>query len=180
MMESLINNLYTNNVIFSYYGFMDSSVLNTILSITKTKLKANGESITTTMRVYNAINECVENIIKHNFFPSEDILPYKSFLLISKKENGYKIDTINVINEEQKKAIKNQMDFMTTKSKEELKTLKAEIIANKTYSKVATAGLGLVDMYIKTDVCEYKINSHNNNYLFNINFNINSKNYASA
>lgn len=179
-MESLISDLYANNVIFSYYGFMDNSVLNNVLSITKSKLKANGESLTVTMRVYNAINECVENIIKHNFFPSAQILPYKSFLIITKQHDGYKVDTVNIINEDQKAAIKKQMDVMRIKSKEELKTLKADIISNQTYSKVSTAGLGLVDMFLKTDLCDYKFNPYNTNFLFNINFKIFQSNYASS
>ncbi len=174
-MNSLINTLYKNNVIINYYGYIDTLMLNQILKITQNNLSYFKESVVVTKRIYNAINECVENIIKHNFFPAEDMLHYKSLLLIVKHKDHYQINTINVINENQKNKIIHQFENVLNKSKEELKEIKANIISNKQYSEVATAGLGLVDMVIKTDGCNIEFNNYQNNYLFNINFKINSK-----
>ena len=59
-MQSLSEILYTNNVLFSYYGFIDKFVLNEVLGITKAKLISYNEPVVIINRVYNAINECVE------------------------------------------------------------------------------------------------------------------------
>jgi hypothetical protein len=181
-MHSLSEILYTNNVLFSYYGFIDKQVLNEVLRVTKTKLEMFRESMMVTKRLYNAINECVENIIKHNFFPDEEMLQYKSLLLISKQKNNYVVDTINVINIKQKEAIQKQLEFLSSKSKEELKEIKLNIISNKQYSQVSTAGLGLVDMVMRTDSVDYRFKEYQQaNFLFNINFKINSTiHYANA
>ncbi len=180
-MQSLSEILYTNNVLFSYYGFIDKYVLNEVLGITKAKLISYNEPVVIINRVYNAINECVENIIKHNFFPENEMLQYKSLLIISQQEDCYVINTVNVINETQKQQINTQLLFLNSKTKDELKQIKAEIISNKNYSEVHTAGLGLVDMILRTDNCIYNFKNHNTNFLFNIHFKINSNtNYGNA
>ena len=180
-MQSLSEILYTNNVLFSYYGFIDKFVLNEVLGITKAKLISYNEPVVIINRVYNAINECVENIIKHNFFPDSEMLQYKSLLIISQQENCYVINTINVINATQKQQINAQLVFLNSKTKDELKQIKAEIISNKNYSDVDTAGLGLVDMILRTDNCIYNFKDRDSNFLFNIHFKINSTtNYGNA
>jgi hypothetical protein len=178
-MQSLTEILYTNNVIFSYYGFIDKYVLNEVLRVTKAKLQGYNEPLVIINRVYNAINECVENIIKHNFFPDTELLHYKSLLIVSKQNESYVIDTINVINLKQKEQIDKQLLFLNSKTKEELKQIKAQIISNKSYSDVSTAGLGLVDMILRTDSCIYSFRDYSTNFLFNIHFKINS-NYGNA
>lgn len=180
-MRTLTETLHNSNVLFSYYGFIDSEVLNEILKITKNRLKFNNESILVSKRVYNTINECVENIIKHNFFPAELLINYKSLLLISMHENFYVVDTINVISNLQKTAITNQLEYLKYKNKDELKAIKSSIISNKQYSEVATAGLGLVDMVLKTDGCDYRFRTYGTDHLFNINFKVNfDTTYANA
>ena len=173
-LQALSEILYTNNVLFSYYGFIDKFVLNEVLEITKSKLISLNESTLIIGRVYNSINECVENIIKHNFFPDSEILHYKSLLLISKQNEGYVINTLNVINTKQKEQIESQLTFLNSKSKEELKQIKANILTNKSYSEVSTAGLGLVDMILRTDSFVYSFKDREQNFLFNIHFKINS------
>lgn len=175
-MRSLSEILYTNNVLFSYYGFIDGKVLTQVLNITRSKLENNKESIVVVKRVYNAINECVENIIKHNFFPEDALLNYKSLLLVSENENYYSIDTINVVNSKQKEAIVEKLKSLDSKTKDELQKIKFEIISNNQYSKVSTAGLGLVDLILKTSDFNYHFKEYNENFLFSINFKINKAN----
>jgi hypothetical protein len=172
-MRSLSEILYTNNVLFSYYGFIDAKVLTQVLIITRSKLENNKESVIVVKRVYNAINECVENIIKHNFFPEDALLNYKSLLLVSESKNYYSIDTINVINSKQKEAIIEKFKSLDSKTKDELQKIKFEILSNNQYSKVSTAGLGLVDLILKTSDFNYHFKEYNENFLFSINFKIN-------
>lgn len=175
-MRSLSEILYTNNVLFSYYGFIDNKVLTQVLNITQSKLEGNKENTVVVKRVYNAINECVENIIKHNFFPEDALLHYKSLLLVSMGEKWYQIDTINVVNTKQKAAIIEKLNFLNTKTKDELMQIKSQIMSNNQYSEVSTAGLGLVDLVLKTNNFNFHFKEYHENFLFSINFKINTNN----
>lgn len=168
--------LYSNNVLFSYYGFIDREINQHVLSITKNKLEKQGEPLQVVKRVYNAINECVENIIKHHFFPEDESLNCKSMLLVYKQNDSYVVDTINVITSHQKNSIIDQMDYLKDKSRDELKVIKASLVSNGQYSEKNTAGLGLVDMVLRTDSYNYEFKDYRSNFLFNINFKINSPN----
>lgn len=172
-MSTLIENLHNNNVIFSYYGFIDDSVLNEVLQITKSKLEGNNENPAVVGRVHNAINECVDNIIKHNFYPDDSRVRYKSLLVISKQQNDYLIDTINVVNAMQKENINQQLSFLNSRTKEELAALKSKSLLQSNQLPVAT---GLVDLVLKADNCDCTFKDLESNSLFNINFKINSLN----
>jgi hypothetical protein len=173
-MSTLIENLHNNNVIFSYYGFIDTSVLNEVLLITKSKLEGNNEAPVIVDKVHNAINECVDNIIKHNFYPDDSRVRYKSLLVVSKQKNDYLIDTINVVNSAQKQSISEQLNFLHSRTKEELLALKSKnLIQNNSTSQIGT---GLIDLVLKADNCDCTFKDMESNHLFNINFKINSLN----
>jgi hypothetical protein len=173
-MSTLIENLHNNNVIFSYYGFIDSTVLNEVLQITKSKLEGNNEHPVIISRVHDAINECVDNVIKHNFYPDDARVRYKSLLVVSKQQNDYFIDTINVVNSSQKESIHEQLNYIQSRTKEELLALKSKsIIMSNTAPNV---GKGLIDLVLKADNCDCTFKDLDANYLFNINFKINSLN----
>lgn len=173
-MRSLSKILYTGNVLFSYYGFIDSSVLTQVLNITKSKLEGNKENEVVIQRVYNAINECVDNIIKHNFFPDDALLHYKSLLLISMGEKCYLIDTINVVNAVQKQAIIEKLNFLNSKNKTELLSLKAQIMMEGRVADVTPEGLGMIDLILKTNDFNFHFKEYGENFLFSINFKINT------
>lgn len=170
----LIENLHDKNVIFSYYGFIDNSVLGEVLQITKSKLEGNNESPILVARVHDAINQCVENIIHNNFYPEDARVRYKSLLVISKNNNDYLIDTINVVNDMQKETISEQLNYLSTRTREELLALKEKPRANHNNNFVLCAGL--IDLVLKADNYGCSFKNLDQNYLFNINFKINSLN----
>ncbi|MEI6019494.1 MAG: DUF6272 family protein [Bacteroidota bacterium] len=169
-MKTLVENLYNNNVVFSYYGFIDESVLGQILQITKSKLESNHETALTIDRVSNAINECGENIIKHNFYPDDAKVKYKSLLVISNKERKYAVDTINVVNASQKAIIQEQIDFLNSRNPEQLHALKTNAFGTDTSTLVST---GLLDLVLKADEWAFTFKEDKNHFLFNINYGIN-------
>ena len=168
-MKTLVESLYNNNVVFSYYGFIDESVLSQILQITKSKLETNRESAATISRVTNAIAACGENIAKHNFYPDDAKVKYKSLLVISAKENKYCVDTINVVNAEQKAVIQAQLDYLNNCTPETLKALKS----NPDHAGANTTtllGTGLLTLVIKADEWACTFKEDNQHFLFNINY----------
>jgi len=176
-MQSLIERLFHNNVIFSYYGFVDASVLAEVLRITKSKLENHNESVHITDRVLNAINDCVENIIEHNFFPEDAVLAYKCLILVSRDDQSYHINTINVINGQQKESIHEQMKDLQRKDKKELNELISHIKIKNSQATVAEdKGLGLANLVLGSDKCVYEFRDYKSDFLFNINFEIKSLN----
>lgn len=173
-MKSLIEDLHSNNVIFSYYGFIDSSVLSQVLQITKSKLESNEESPLIINRVLDALNNCVANIIKNNFYPEDDKVQFKSLLAVSKKGEQYHVDTIAVVNQVQKESINQQLHFLQTKSKEELMALQSRTMLH--VDDHVPMGSGLIEIALKVDDCNCTFRDLDQNSLFNINFRINSLN----
>lgn len=171
-MGSLIENLHSNNVIFSYYGFIDENVLSEVLQITKSKLQGNNENPQVVDRVYDAINECVDNVIKHNFYPDDDQVRYKSLLVVSKQQGQFLIDTINVVNALQKESIHQQLDYLNSRSKEEIMDMRSRPVM--TPKHLPHVGKGLIDLVLKADNYDCTFRNMEGNYLFNINFKINS------
>jgi hypothetical protein len=173
-MKTLIENLYDNNVIFSYYGFIDEPVLNQILQITSNKLATIKELPDVIKRVSDAIYECGINIINHNFYPDEAKVKYKSLLVISIHENNYLIDTINFVNDTQKESINEQIKYLQNCSPEELKELKDKgPVPNLNHISVSS---GLLDLVLKADGWDCTFKEINGSLLFNINYVINCNN----
>ena len=175
-MYTLTERLYKNNVLLSYYGFFDASVLDQVLLITRNKMEDIKEVEPLINKVSGAIGECVSNIIEYNFFPQDAILSYKSLLLVSVQDGSYTIDTINVINEVQKKSINKQLDFLKAKTPEELQGLRAQIMQNNRHPLNTGIGLGLIELMLGSDRYNYRFKEYGHNFLFNINFEISALN----
>jgi hypothetical protein len=171
-MKTLIENLYHNNVIFSYYGFIDHAVLKEVLLLTKSKLESFNESNITANKIDNLIRNCVDNIIRFNFFPPEQKLHYKSLLIISKQIGFYQVDTICIVNTEQKAEIEGQLSFLHLKTLGELQALKMKQVEA---TNSGSHGNGFMDLVLKADAYSCSFNSEANNILFNINFKVDSK-----
>lgn len=173
-MKTLIEKLYAHNVIFSYYGFIDESVLAQVLEITKSKLESAKEPELTVKKVYDAINECADNIIKHNFYEDDSKVRYKSLLVVSKQGDEYHIDTINVVNSSQRESISEQLEYLQSRSTEELLELKTKI-SNHAATPVVI-NKGLVDLVLKADSCDCMFKELPEHSLFNINYKVNALN----
>lgn len=174
-MKTLVADLHDNNVIFSYYGFIDESVLNEVLRITQSKLEGNKESPQIVSKVSELISDCVDNIIKHNFYPEDSRVKYKSLLVVAKKGNDYSIDTINKVNEVQKTIIDEHLDYLNTRSKEDLNSLRAKSFVQTASVDTLTAP-GLVELVLKADDFTFNCKKLEDSYLFNIHFKVNSLN----
>lgn len=175
-MYTLTQRLYTNHVLLSYYGFFDASVLDQVLRIARKKMEDINEAEPVIKKVSDAIGDCVGNIIEHNFFPEGAILNYKSLLLVSVHNGKYSVDTINVVNDIQKKSIHKQLDFLNSKSKAELEGLRLQIMRNQRHPLNTGIGLGLIELILDADRCNYRFRDYGLNFLFNINFEISAMN----
>lgn len=173
-MKTLIEDLHDNNVIFSYYGFIDESVLNEVLRITHSKLDSIKESKDITQKVSEILRDCADNIIQHNFYPEDARVKYKSLIVVAKQAHMYHIDCIHKVNQVQKAIFDEHMDYLNSQSKEELKR-------NATKNFVQTASVetltapAIIELTLKADVFSYNIKPIEDNFLLNIHFEVNSK-----
>ena len=168
-METLIEKLYNNNVIFSYYGFVDHKVLNQVLQITRSKLESNNESLLVITRVQEVLNDCVENIISHNFYPDDNKVHYKSLLVVSRQDSDYEVDTLNVVNTLQKDRIAEQLAAVSTKTRDQLKKLRVECQIKGSDSAVNEQ---IVALLVRADHHECTFRPLNEHFLFNISLRI--------
>ncbi len=168
-METLIEKLYNNNVIFSYYGFIDESVLGQVLRITKSKLENHNESVMVITRVQEVLSDCVETIIRHNFYPDDTKLHYKSLLVVSRQDNEYEVDTLNVVNAEQKSRIQEQLAFLSSKSREQLKKLRVQCQLD---SDTVPVNEELIALLLRADHHECSFKDNHGHSLFNISLRI--------
>ena len=168
-METLIEKLYNNNVIFSYYGFVDQSVLQQVLQITRSKLEANNESLLVITRVQDVLNDCVESIIRHNFYPDDDKLRYKSLLVVSRQDGDYEVDTLNVVNADQKRLIEEQLSVVASKTREQLKKLRVQCQLENADSHLNEK---IIALLARADHHECTFRPLNDHFLFNISLRI--------
>lgn len=163
-METLIEKLYNNNVIFSYYGFVDHSVLQEVLRITKSKLEIQHESPVVISRVQDVLHNCVENIISHNFYPEDERVHYKSLLVVSRQGGDYEVDTLNVVNETQRNRIESQLKILASKTREQFLEMKTQSQLTG-YHEV---NQHLLSLFLRADHHECGFKPLDNYFLFNI------------
>lgn len=168
-METLTEKLYNNNVIFSYYGFIDRTVLSQVLQITRSKLESGNESLLVISRVQELLNDCIESIISHNFYPDDDKLHYKSLLVVSRQENDYEVDTLNVVNAAQKKLLDEQLAIVATKSRDQLKKLRLQCQLENADGHINEK---IIALLARADHHECAFKPLNEHFLFNISLRI--------
>lgn len=174
-MRTLTEKLYDENVIFSYYGFIDLSVLTQVLKITKSKLESNNEPAAVVDRVYDALNNCIKNTMAHNFFPDDLFLRYKSLLVVSYNNAIYTVDTVNVVNQAQRSLLEGHLSYLNAAPAGEPERMRSEIVSRNQHMEVVeTTGIGIVDLRQQADACNYSFQSYGPHFLFNINFTIHS------
>jgi len=136
----------SEKVILEYKGNIDFDTLQSLLNDLKHKLLLIPDITTLTKkRVFNVTVECIENIYKHSNSKKNEILfkityANKTFTIIS--ENHIKFEDIN--------QIKEKIDTINSLDREGLKNLYNKIITNTKISERGGAGLGFIDMAIKT------------------------------
>ncbi len=135
----------SEKIILEYKGIIDFETLQSLLNELKHKLISIPNIATLTKkRVFNVTVECLENIYKHSNKKNEILFTItyenKTFTIIS--ENYVKFQDIN--------QIKEKIDVINSLDREGLKNLYNHIITNTKISERGGAGLGFIDMAIKT------------------------------
>jgi hypothetical protein len=138
---------YSEDVI-NYKGLIDKNVVDNILHELKTKLKILDLEILTRKRIYSSAVECLDNIYRHSELKNnQDKIheTYPPYFTVKKADEGYAIETGNLISNHEMKGLKKKLDELN-----ELESSGVNDLYKKTIMKSAGltdkggAGLGLI------------------------------------
>lgn len=177
-MLELSDSLKRADILLSYCGTLDRSVLQAILNIAKNRLAFINEKPETVKRVYNAINDTLENTIIHRNYIEDDnsvFMPLKNIFLITRHTNHYSVASGNFIKADREKALKAVLDKVNSMSKDELKQAYQDTLSKGELSPINSAELGFIDMALKSDAkLEYAFNHKNGDVFFSLSISINN------
>ena len=164
-----------DKLLCSYIGKFDNNILNSTISLIDHGLIELEESITTRKRILYILIECFQNIIYHSDgFPDGSKLAY---LLVTKKKNGFHINTCNTIKQTSKENLSNKIDNLLEKDHTELSKIFDEKLEGYIDKNEGYGGLGLVTILSKSKkMFNYNFNNVTENFaLFELNINLNNK-----
>ncbi len=177
-MLELSDSLKRADILLSYCGTLDRSVLQAILNIAKNRLAFINEKPETVKCVYNAINDTLENTIIHSNYKEDDnsvFMPLKNIFLITRNPDYYSVASGNFIKPERETALKSILEKVNGMSKEELKQAYQQVLGKGDLSAIDTAELGFIDMALKSDSkLEYAFNHKNGDVFFSLSISINN------
>jgi NhaP-type Na+/H+ and K+/H+ antiporter len=177
-MLELSDSLKRADILLSYCGTLDRSVLQAILKIAKNRLAFINEKPETVKRVYNAINDTLENTIVHSNYKEDDnsvFMPLKNIFLITKNTHNYCVASGNFIKPEREASLKAVLEKVNSMSKDELKQAYQQVLSKGELSPFDTAEIGFIDMALKSDAkLEYTFNHKNGEIFFSLSITINN------
>lgn len=169
--QEYFDELNSGNVINSFKGSITSDMINNVLDTVESKLTEEDEDPKIRKKMYNILVESLQNLYHHiDDLPDEFKNEYDNkfgILVISRKDNVFKITTGNFITSDKIKYLKDKIDKINSLSKEELKDMYKFILNHQKLSAKGGGGLGLVDIARKTgSKLNYMFQNFNNDYYF--------------
>ena len=115
-------------------------------------------------KIFHFLVEILQNISKHAY-PIND--KREGIFQIGFDDNKFHIGTGNFIAKDEVANLKNQIEMVNSKTKEELNELYRKYLREGKSTKTGSAGLGLIDLARETtDKINFEFIEINNNYSF--------------
>ncbi len=138
--------LNVENILLYFNGFFSQENLLNLLAIIKGRMNLS----LTTIRLSNVMVEMIQNIIKHGYKIKEDKGVPGIFFLRQLDSGDFALLSGNYVTEEQKHIIEEKLNFINSKSIEEISELYDEILLDMENVDSLRSGLGLYDLRIKS------------------------------
>lgn len=147
----------SENIICAYHGDFNYQVVNGLLINAKKDLNKPEVDKKAAKKTYKVLVECLENIHKHaTILESMDKnISNEGIFILTHKYNRYIITVGNIIANSEEEALRKNFNDVNLMNRDELKQRYREIITNTEISHKGGAGLGIIDMALKS---ESKIN----------------------
>jgi hypothetical protein len=160
-----IFNLMTDGkVIYVFHGEFNYKLVNTLLTDIKKELSMYQEKKRAAKKTYKVLVECLENIHRHTSKPTimDEHLNEGVFTLLQ-NETGFSVVVGNVIQSSEVEPIKSRIEEVNLMDADMLKLRYREMIKGATISDKGGAGLGLIDMAMKSgSQLKYNFDKHIN------------------
>lgn len=159
---SIFNTMTSENVLYAFHGEFNYSMVNTLLSDVKKQLHNNSENIRVAKKTYKVLVECLENIHKHSARKENDFNDNNEgiFILI-KKDEGYMVAIGNSIFNTEVITLQEMLDDINSMDADSLKKRYREQIRNAEVSDKGGAGLGMIDIAIKSgSILDYQFEKY--------------------
>ncbi|MFO7935894.1 MAG: SiaB family protein kinase [Bacteroidales bacterium] len=159
------------DVLMAFKGNISSELISNVLEVIESRLDDYSESSKIRKKVYNVLVESLQNLYHHiEVLPEEMQKEYDEkfgILVVSRKDDKYKISTGNFITHEKVDILKNKIDKINSMGKDELKDMYKFILNHQRLSEKGGGGLGLVDIARKTgNKLVYTFEKFNDTYYF--------------
>lgn len=153
------------NVIISYYGILDFDTIEILLNKSMQEMDAINTDKSIKKRVVNVMVECLENSYKHSDYNNNnslDVKNYSSKFIFELQDDMFVVTVGNIISSKSIEALKNKIELVNKLSKDSLKKLYKEVITKGQISDKGGAGLGIIDIAIKSgNKIQYKFDPIN-------------------
>ena len=150
--SALFKRLAKSNIICAYHGEFNYEIVNGLLKSAKQDLDAQESDKKAAIKTYKVLVECLENIHKHSAGQ-----PDEGIFILSHITGGFDVKIGNLILSKDTETLESQINNTNSMNREELKSKYKEIIQNGSISSRGGAGLGLLDIALKSGS---KLNYH--------------------
>lgn len=118
-----------------------------LLTLLENEMKEDSFDVVGRKRLFMYVLESLQNIVKHGERTVHSIMPLVSY---SKTDDGYTITSGNVITEAQSGLLRDKLEKVNSLDAMDIKTLYRQILESSGFSEKGGAGLGLIEMALKT------------------------------
>jgi hypothetical protein len=118
-----------------------------LLTLLENEMKDDSYGMTGRKRLFMFVLESLQNIAKHGTRMHNDMMPLVAY---SKAGEGYRVVTGNVITGDHVENLRKRLEQVNNLDVQGIKDLYKKILMNSEFSEKGGAGLGLIEMAVKT------------------------------
>lgn len=147
--------MMAQKIISAYHGEFTQQVINMLLKQAKWDLEYRKVDKITIKKSYSILVECLENILKHTTQMKQsgsDISKAQidGIVILGYDEGDFYIMVGNLVDTNSVETLKNRIIRVNSLDKEGLKSLHTEVLVNGSISEKGGAGLGLIEIAMKS------------------------------
>ena len=145
--RTIHDKMVKERLLFVYRGDITDKNSLPLITLLENEMKEDSFGFLGQKRLFMFVLESLQNIAKHG---DHDQYGEMSLVSFSKTDDGYTITTGNIIASENVVDLKKRLDEVNNLDTKDIKDLYRQILSNSEFSKKGGAGLGLIEMAIKT------------------------------
>lgn len=146
----LYGTLEENGISLVYIGKFNHKITKMFTALTSDETDTNEENKSVKRKLHHTVVEILQNMTKHSSDLFQDLKFSRGIFMLGKKNSSYYIYTTNRIDINDEESLSQTLDFLNSKTREELKEMYKNQLKDGVLSGKGGAGLGLIDIARKT------------------------------